>query len=43
MKKIRLILHAEARLKRYGVNRELVVDAINNPSEVIRGKTKTFT
>jgi len=40
MKKIRLILHAEGRLKRYGVNRELIVDAINNPAEVIRGKRK---
>jgi hypothetical protein len=40
MKKIRLILHAEGRLKRYGVNRELVDDAINNPAEVIRGKRK---
>jgi hypothetical protein len=40
MKKVRLIPHAEGRLKRYGVNRELVIDAINNPDEVVRGKRK---
>ena len=40
MKKIRLIPHAEGRLKRYGVNRELIVDAINNPDDVVRGKRK---
>jgi hypothetical protein len=40
MKKIRLIPHAEGRLKRYDINKELVVDAINNPDEVVRGKRK---
>ena len=40
MKKIRLIPHAKGRLKRYGVNRELVVHIINNPDEVVRGKRK---
>jgi len=40
MKKIRLIPHAEGRLKRYGVNRKNLIEAINNPDEVVRGKRK---
>jgi len=40
MKRIKLISHAESRLKKYGVDRKLVIDAINNPDEVVRGKRK---
>ena len=40
MKKIRLILHAEGRLKRYGVNRKFIIETINNPDEVVKGKRK---
>ncbi|KAF5412970.1 MAG: hypothetical protein C5S47_00320 [Candidatus Methanogasteraceae archaeon] len=40
MKKIRLIPHAEGRLKRYGVNRKFIIQTINNPDEVVRGKWK---
>ena len=40
MKKISLIPHAEARLKRYDINRRFVIEAINNPDEVVRGKNR---
>ena len=40
MKNIILIPHAERRLDRYSVYGELIVDAINNPDEVVRGKRK---
>jgi len=40
MNNIILIPHAERRLDRYSVDGELVVDAINNPYEVVRGKRK---
>ncbi len=40
MKKISLISHAEARLKRYDINRRFVIEAINNPDEVVRGKNR---
>ncbi len=40
MKNIILIPHAERRLDGYSVDGELIVDAINNPDEVVRGKRK---
>lgn len=40
MRKISLIPHAEARLKRYDINRRFVIEAINNPEEVVRGKNR---
>ena len=40
MKRVKLIPHAESRLNKYGVDRELVIGAINNPDEVVRGKRK---
>jgi hypothetical protein len=40
VKRIHIRLHAENRLERYGVDGGLVIDAINNPDEVVRGKRK---
>ncbi len=40
MQKISLIPHAEARLERYDISRRFVIEAINNPDEVVRGKNR---
>ncbi len=40
MKKISLIPHAKARLGRYDINRRFVIEAVNNPDEVVRGKNR---
>ena len=39
-KKISLIPHAKARLERYDISRRFVIEAINNPDEVVRGKNR---
>ena len=40
MKKIRLTPHAEARSERYSINRRFVIEAVDNPDEVVRGKNR---
>ncbi|MCK5109358.1 MAG: hypothetical protein KAR25_06680 [Methanosarcinales archaeon] len=40
MQKISLIPHAEARLESYNISRRFVIEAVNNPDEVVRGKNR---
>ena len=40
MQKISPIPHAEARLERYDISRRFVIEAVDNPDEVVRGKNR---